>query len=147
MWGLAVILILLHPPRTRRGWVCTPLGASHVCMRVSFGSIHLLSPFTPILHAQRLWVSDTERNRDFIVSSCPSESSPLLPEIVAHDNQHRAIVARMKPSPAGMPQEVPAQPSAWGDVGPCSTAGPSEPSVRAQATDIATRLRQKRIAR
>ena len=107
----------------------------------------MLSPFTPILHVQRLWVSDTERNRDFIVSSCPSESSPLLPEIVAQDKQHRAIVARMKPIRPEMPQEVPPQLRDRGVVGPCSTAGPSEPSVRAQATDIATRLRQKHVAR
>ena len=50
---------------------------------------------TPRLSVDRLWVSDKDMNRDFIISTCPSTRTPIYPVIRAQDKMHMAVVAKL----------------------------------------------------
>ena len=77
--------------------------------------------------ADRLFVSDKQNNRDFIVSNVPSQAVPI--NITAHDKMHKAVIASIV-------------------VESGAIAGPQEeePFLTQGARDVLARVRQRAVA-
>ena len=88
------------------------------------------SQFIAVEVADRLFVSDTSNNRDFIVSNVPSQAVPI--SMTTYDNQHKAVIASIVVEPV-----------------PSSSAGPridDEESRMKAARDVIARLRVRAVA-
>ena len=105
----------------------------HPCRSVTFRMVLQAqgrSQFIAVEVADRLFVSDTSNNRDFIVSNVPSQAVPI--NMTAHDGQHKAIIASIVVEP-----------------GPSSSAGPridDEESRMKGARDVMACARERTVA-
>ena len=105
----------------------------HPCRSVTFRMVLQAqgrSQFIAVEVADRLFVSDTSNNRDFIVSNVPSQAVPI--SMTAYDNQHKAVIASIVVEP-----------------GPSSSAGPridDEESRMKGARDVMACARERTVA-
>ena len=103
----------------------------HPCRGVTFRMVLQAqgrSQFFAVEVADRLYVSDTTKNRDFIISTVLNQSVSM--DLTAHDGQHKAVIASIVVEP-----------------GPSSSAGPridDEESRMKGARDVMARVRESR---